>query len=317
MFRSEIHPRPRTRAGRRPAVARTGAAGRARLAASLLPLPLLAACAAALAPPPPGPPLPYPPAARDRVLRIALAEWEDWGRRERTPGAADAASPPARRAASEADPANFPRVLAYWRALEDDGGAVARNRALYAAALSGQADAAAELWREPAWSAAFVSFVLRAAGVDRREFAPNAAHGGYIDALVRDAERFPALAPFVPRAPEGYAPRPGDLVCADRSAAAPITHWRQRAADGGRFRPMHCDIVVEAGPGRVLAVGGNLGDAVVRTRFPADGSGYLLPPPPGGPVWFAVFENRLGRLPPWAPSPGGAPTDTDAGSPRS
>ena len=40
-------------------------------------------------------------------------------------------------------------------------------------------------------------------------------------------------------------------------------------------------------------------DAVTRTRFPADASGYLLPEPPGAPAWFAVFENRLGRLPPW------------------
>jgi hypothetical protein len=250
------------------------------------------------------------------MLRIAAVEWEEWGRREHVPGAAPAAAP----APTETDPSNFPRVLAYWRAVEDGGGAVARNRRLYADALSSDrradgaaAAAGAALWREPAWSAAFVSFVLRAAGVDRREFPPDAAHGAYIDALVRDAERFPALAPFVPREPGSYAPRPGDLACADRSAA-PITHWRQRAADNGRFRPMHCDIVVEAAPGAVLMVGGNLGDAVVRTRFPADASGYLLPPPPGGPGWFAVFENRLGRLPPWGESPAAPPPP---GSPRS
>jgi hypothetical protein len=243
------------------------------------------------------------------MLRIASAEWEGWGRREHVPGAPAAPWP------AEVDPANFPRVLAYWRALDDDGGAVARNRQLYAAALSGRPEGEA-LWREPPWSAAFVSFVLRGAGVDRREFPPNAAHGAYVDALVRDAERFPALAPFVPREPGLYAPRPGDLACADRGPD-PIAHWRQRAADNGRFRPMHCDIVVEAGPGSVLAVGGNLGDAVVRTRFPADGSGYLLPPPPGGPVWFAVFENRLGRLPPWGNPGAGETAPHDAGSPRS
>jgi hypothetical protein len=148
--------------------------------------------------------------------------------------------------------------------------------------------------------------------VDRREFPPDAAHGTYLDALIRDAERFPASAPFVPREPEAYAPRPGDLVCADRGPD-PITHWRQRAADNGRFRPMHCDIVVETGPGSVLAVGGNVGDAVSRTRFPADAAGYLLPQPPGAPVWFAVFENRLGRLPPWGDGRPAPPS----GSPRS
>jgi hypothetical protein len=241
------------------------------------------------------------------MLRIVSAEWEGWGRREHVPGA------PAPPGPAEVDPANFPRVLAYWRALDDDGGAVARNRPLYGAALSGRPEGGA-LWREPPWSAAFVSFVLRGAGVDRREFPPSAAHGAYVDALVRDAERFPALAPFVPREPELYAPRPGDLACADRGPD-PITHWRQRAADNGRFRPMHCDIVVETGPGFVLAIGGNVQDAVTRTRFPADAAGYLLPQPPGGAVWFAVFENRLGRLPPWGDGPA-APPQT-LGSPRS
>ena len=62
---------------------------------------------------------------------------------------------------------------------------------------------------------------------------------------------------------------------------------------------MHCDIVVEAGAGFVAVIGGNVGDAVFRTRFPADQSGYLRPQPAGSPVFFAVFENRLGRLPPW------------------
>jgi hypothetical protein len=271
--------------------------GRGKAARRVLPLsfPLVFVAACAFAPPPPEPPLPYPPAARERMLRIAVSEWEEWGRRERLPGAVVAASAPAM---AEADPANFPRVLAYWRALDGgDAGAIARNRRAYAAALSGRAEGQV-LWREPAWSAAFIAFVLRGAGVDRREFPPDAAHGTYVDALVRDAERFPALAPFVPREPWRYAPRPGDLVCADRGPD-PIAHWRQRAADNGRFRPMHCDIVVEAGPGFVAAIGGNVGDAVSRTRFPADESGYLLPPPPGSPVPFAVFENRLGRLPPW------------------
>ena len=91
-------------------------------------------------------------------------------------------------------------------------------------------------------------------------------------------------------------------LCADRGRD-PIRDWRDRAADAGRFRPMHCDIVVATGPGWVDAVGGNVLDAVTRTRFPADASGYLLPEPPGAPAWFAIFENRIGRLPPWSAPP--------------
>jgi hypothetical protein len=256
---------------------------------ALLPLLLLAGCA--VAPPMREPPLSYPPAARERMLRIAQAEWEEWGRIVAAPGLA------ARRL--ESDPANFPRVLAYWRSVPDAEGVVERNRALYRPELPGGSTG---LWAEPPWSAAFVSYVMRAAGVDRREFPPSAAHARYVDALIADARDFPSIAPFLPWAPEERAPRPGDLICADRSAA-PIRHWQDRAADRGAFRPMHCDIVVAHGPGRVEAIGGNVSDAVTLTRFPTDAAGRLMPRPSGTPAWFAVFENRLGLLPPWGPAP--------------
>jgi hypothetical protein len=268
--------------------------------ALLLPA-LAAACAAPLPSPVAEPPLSYPPAARDRMLRIVLAEWQDWGGRIRDPaGAHGAASGGAAADGAEARPEHFPRILAYWRALDTDEGAVARNRPLYRAALAGEPQGAA-LWQDPYWSAAFISYVLRSAGVDRAEFPPAPAHGTYVDALIAAAARFPDSAPFLPHAPEARAPLPGDLICADRSVA-PIADWRQRAADGGRFRPMHCDIVVGTGAGHVAAIGGNVADAVTLTRFPADAAGYLRPYPVGaGPAWFVVFENRLGCLPPWGP----------------
>ncbi|WP_230168339.1 DUF2272 domain-containing protein [Roseomonas sp. CECT 9278] len=256
-------------------------------------LPLLAAACAA--PPPPAPvaiepPLSYPPSARERMLRIATAEWEEWGRQQ-----SDA--PPRTR---ESDAANFPRVLAYWRAVPEGEAPIARNRARY---RWGSADT----WREPAWSAAFISFVLQGAGVDRREFPPSAAHAFYLDALILDAQRFPALAPFIPHDVADRAPQVGDLVCADRSSR-PIGSWRERAADRGAFRPTHCDIVVRVGAGVVEAVGGNLRDAVTLAVMPTDAAGRLLPRGRGEPRFFAVFENRLGRLPPFAPPPAnGAP----------
>jgi hypothetical protein len=257
----------------------------------------LAGCALPVAPPPPEPPLPYPPAAAERVVRLALAEWRDWG------GLVRVAWSPQPPASPEGEAANFPRVLAYWRAVEDDEGAIRDNRPRYRAALHGQGEGQAPgLWAEPAWSAAFVSWVFRAAGVDAREFPVNATHSLYLDGLIADARAFPATAPFIPHAPEERAPAPGDLVCFDRSRA-PLAHWTERLAETGRPRPMHCDIVVEVSPGWVDAVGGNVSDTVALTRYPAGPDGRLSPAPPGRPPFILVMESRLGRLPPWSADP--------------
>ncbi len=219
------------------------------------------------------------------MMRIALAEWEDWGRQDAI------AAPPG----LESSPANFPRVLAYWRAVPEGDAPITRNRARFRA---GNPD----LWREPAWSAAFISYVMRGAGVDAREFPSSAAHAFYLDGLIADAQRFPATAPFIPYDVGQRAPQVGDLVCADRSRS-PLRSWRDRLAEQGRFRPMHCDIVVRIVPGQVEVVGGNIRDAVTLSSFATDAAGLLLPRARGEPTWFAILENRLGRLPPWSSSP--------------
>ncbi len=257
---------------------------------AFLPLLLVAGCAAS--PEPPQPPLSYPPAAAERVLRIALAEWREWGSRVQDASASLPATHP------ESDPAQFPRVLAYWQSVPVDHGAIATNRRRYAERLAGGTPEPA-LWADPAWSAAFISWVFRSAGVDTPEFRPSATHALYLDALLAQAQRYPAAAPFVPHAPEQRAPAPGDLLCRDRSAA-PLRHWTERLTETGRIRPMHCDIVIAALPGRVEAVGGNVGDAVTLTRFPAGPDGHLLPLPPGRAPFVVIMESRLGRLPPWS-----------------
>jgi hypothetical protein len=252
----------------------------------LLGLLALAACAVA----PPAPPLPerpvaYPPAARERLLRFALEEWRDWGCVVRgLPGETIATCGRAERlpANPEGLPRNFPRVLAYWRAVPEGGaGAIRRNRDLYA-------QGAANVWEEPYWSAAFISWLMAAAGIDRAEFRPDASHSRYLDHLDEVASAWPALAPFVVLEAATAAPEAGDLVCRDRSPR-PLLAWSQRAAERGQFRPMHCDLVVATGPAVIEVVGGNVSDAVTLNRLEASADGRLPPD------WLVVVRNRIPR----------------------
>ena len=267
-------------------------------------LPLLALLAACAAPPPVAQlpqPLSYPPAARERMLRLALAEWQDWGCvTVGLPGPAGLPCAPREAPRPESAPENFPRVLAYWRAVPQSGEAIPANRTRYQRALEGTGggNPGTPLWAEPFWSAAFISWVIGAAGVDAPEFAPDAAHARYLDHLDALAAAWPAQAPFLPRDPALYAPAPGDLVCRDRSSR-PLRDWAERAEERGRFRPMHCDIVVHAAPGVVEAVGGNVSDTVALARWATDGEGRLLPEPR---PFLVIMENRLGRTPPFASS---------------
>ncbi|UPY37532.1 DUF2272 domain-containing protein [Sediminicoccus sp. KRV36] len=244
------------------------------------------------------PPLSYPPAARERMLRLAAAEWQDWGCVSvGLPGPAHASCAPGAPASPESAPQNFPRVLAYWRAVPQSAEAIPSNRRRYEQALQGEGGA--NLWAEPFWSAAFISWVIGAAGVDAPEFAPDASHSRYLDHLDALAAAYPAQAPFLPRDPALYAPAPGDLVCRDRSSR-PLRDWAERAAERGQFRPMHCDIVLTAGSGVVEAVGGNVSDTVALARWATDAEGRLLPDPR---PFLVIMENRLGRTPPFGPHP--------------
>lgn len=240
------------------------------------------------------PPLSYPPIARERMLRLATAEWRDWGCvTAGLPGPAFTPCEPMAGAAPESAPQNFPRILAYWRSVPQSADAIRANRAIYASALRGEGGG--NLWAEPFWSAAFISWVIGAAGVDAPEFAPDASHSRYLDHLDTLAEAHPTLAPFLPRDPAVYAPQPGDIVCRDRSRRA-LASWAERTAERGQFRPMHCDIVITAAPGVVEAVGGNVSDTVALARWATDGEGRLLPDPR---PFLVIMENRLGRTPPW------------------
>jgi hypothetical protein len=259
----------------------------------------LAACASA--PPPPSTASASAlPQQRAALVRAAMEEWARWGRLT-VDGWPEALPQPA---AAE----NYSNVLAYWEAVPEGPAVIQRHQRTYDALMAGLTEAqpvgmqpaetlsvplpSISLWAYPAWSAAFVSYAMQRAGVPGYVFPPSAAHAFYIDALLAAYAGHPEGAAFRPHDPGEYTPAPGDLICADRSRS-PLYHWQERAVEPGQFRPMHCDIVVASGGGLVQAIGGNVLDAVVLRRFPADRSGHALPPPADKPPFFVVFENRL------------------------
>jgi hypothetical protein len=91
--------------------------------------------------------------------------------------------------------------------------------------------------------------------------------------------------------PESYAPKPGDLICRGRYAAADLAFHDLPTP---YTWPGHCAIVVSLGSGTLDVIGGNVEDAVRLTHVPITERGTLGDP--GQPVldqryrWFVVLE---------------------------
>ena len=170
----------------------------------------------------------------------------------------------------ENDPRMFHRLRAYWRGVprERPSDDLLDSAVALTVARPGS-------WAE-AWSAAFVSYVLR--GSTERypamgRFSPSENHAGYVAAaLADDSHRYTA------RPPASFVPRVGDLVCSYRNQP-PRHAWRPDSA-GWRLGTAHCDIVVAAeqtgGAGRIFVVGGNIFQSVTLSVHATDGQGRLV-----------------------------------------
>ena len=224
---------------------------------------------------------PYEPFNRADAVALALREWRLFGSRIADAPSVDGPEPPAAEKA-ERQPGLWQRVGEYWWiGLEPRAPEIA---------WTGKHDASGDVFPASedgryAWSAAFISYVMRLAGAGDR-FPYSASHATYVNAAA--ARKSPILRAHAPAA---YAPKPGDLVCLARGSAQTMTYADLPSSS---LWPGHCAIVVETGPGTISVVGGNVGDAVALTHVPvtpggtlADNSGVVLDPRHG---WFVVLE---------------------------
>lgn len=138
------------------------------------------------------------------------------------------------------------------------------------------------------WSAAFVSWLAREAGLDADEFAFSEAHADYAgaawQATVTEADGRPVRAALRACDLTSTTPRVGDLVCQTRGAGAALADFEALGrvlagrATGGQAVPMHCDVVTAVDATGFDAVGGNVLQSVTRRRLAfAPGTGRLDP----------------------------------------
>ena len=166
------------------------------------------------------------------------------------------------------------RIAGYWASVPGQGALSAQNAVWQIAPEAG--------WVQP-WSAAFISWVMCEAGLTEAQFPRAESHAAYLAALFDRPE-----AAFTPR-PLTELPEPGDLVCAGRGDTAAIGGLDEAHRAAAQRAALHCDVVVGRAADRLLAIGGNVENAVTLSVLPARG-GRLVPTPLR--PWFTVLKLR-------------------------
>lgn len=229
---------------------------------------------------------PYAAFSRDAAVQIALREWRLFGSKTDEDPYDETVKP-------ERAQGLWQRVGEYWW--------LGLNRDAPEAPWTGQHDQLGAVFPPDkdgdfAWSAAFISYVMRIAGAGKA-FPYAADHALYINAAKRMTLGANEGWMLTAERPKDYAPVPGDLICHGRGRAAAL---RYDDLPTPALFPAHCDIVVDTSrPGSIGVIGGNIRDAVTLRRIPVTAAGTLAGP--DGAVldqkqtWFAVLRVREGR----------------------
>lgn len=211
----------------------------------------------------------FVPFNRQDVVAIAMREWRMFGMpvSDDDPEERPDASVPSLK--PERIPGLWQRVGEYWW--------IGQDPYETEVSWSGKYNADGQLFRPEndghyAWSAAFISYVMRVAGAnDRFPYSPN--HSTYINAAASGQSTG-----LRAQDPKTYVPQLGDLLCVGRGKSRSVTFAMLPTSYGF---PSHCGIVVathqNAPPfGNELSIiGGNVDDTVSLTHVPTDSNGAL------------------------------------------
>ena len=206
----------------------------------------------------------FAPFARDDAVAIALDEWRLFGMPVDDDAPDERPVPSTPSLKPERRPGLWERIGEYWWIGQDPG-----EREV---SWTGKHDADGNMFdfvsdSRFAWSAAFISYVMRVAGAGSRfPYSPN--HSTYINAAAAGASPILRTQPVT-----SYVPRLGDLLCAGRGFGARVRYSMLPTSYGF---PAHCAIVVARAPNQISVIGGNVDDAVTLTHVPVAADGRLV-----------------------------------------
>ena len=205
------------------------------------------------------------PNVKERMLYLARQEWELFGRPE-----VNDKEPPTLTYSTntmqghEKLPPFFSRIFMYWYSATD----------LPLIGHEGEI--------RP-WSAAFIVWLARSAGVSESDLPSTVLHWDYIQhAMTADTANR-----FVSHAIPTYAPKPGDIICAPRGEAFIQSIHNYAELRRGAY---HCDLVVAQRPEELDVIGGNVLDAVSLTHIKLDAEGKVIPTK--ARPWMLILEQR-------------------------
>ena len=209
---------------------------------------------------------PYEPFSRQAAVSIAIREWRAFGEpiAETQPVA-------------QSEDVYFPeQVSGLWQRVGEYWW-LGLNADQRARSTTGKHDSNGQVFQPAddtphAWSAVFISYVMRMAGAGRA-FPYSAAHIDYINAAYRAAVGQSSPRRVWAERIEVYAPQLGDLICMGRGPDRALRFDQlplRRAAT-------HCDLVVGKEDGELTVIGGNVDDAVAMKHVPVTAEGKLGP----------------------------------------
>lgn len=215
----------------------------------------------------------YTPFNRQDVVAIAMREWRLFGSPVNDDDPELRPEPQTAAVKPERAPGLWQRVGEYWW--------IGMDPDTTEASWTGKHDGNGRLTDfvhdgNYAWSAAFISYVMRVAGANSRfPYSPN--HATYINAAA--AGQSPVLRAHDPAE---YTPKQGDLICVGRGRAKTAVQFSSLPTSYSF--PAHCGYVVATGQhgqpfgNQISIIGGNIDDAVALTHVPTDTQGRISAP---------------------------------------